>query len=394
MRKIPFNKPYVAAGSENYLCQAVANMHFSGDGPFTKKCHALLEQVLGVPKVLLTTSCTHALEMAALLLDIKPDDEVIVPSFTFVSTINAFVLRGAKPVFIDIRPDTLNLDEKQLERLITKKTKAIVPVHYGGISCEMDTILKIASGYGVPVVEDNAHGLFGLYKGRYLGTLGSLATQSFHETKNFSCGEGGALLINEPKFAERAEIIREKGTNRNRFFRGMVDKYTWVDVGSSFLPSDILAALLYAQIEQHEQIQCKRKLIWNLYFSRLSGWAKENQIDLPHVPEDCTPAYHLFYLLMPSLEARTKFIAILKAQQITSVFHYLPLHLSEMGLKFGGNIGDCPITESYSDRLVRLPFYNDLTFEDQMKVVDACFSVSFSDLHHKHVRPIWKKYVA
>ena len=394
MRKIPFNKPYVAAGSENYLCQAVANMHFSGDGPFTKKCHALLEQVLGVPKVLLTTSCTHALEMAALLLDIKPDDEVIVPSFTFVSTINAFVLRGAKPVFIDIRPDTLNLDEKQLERLITKKTKAIVPVHYGGISCEMDTILKIASGYGVPVVEDNAHGLFGLYKGRYLGTLGSLATQSFHETKNFSCGEGGALLINEPKFAERAEIIREKGTNRNRFFRGMVDKYTWVDVGSSFLPSDILAALLYAQIEQHEQIQCKRKLIWNLYFSRLSGWANENQIDLPHVPEDCTPAYHLFYLLMPSLEARTKFIAILKAQQITSVFHYLPLHLSEMGLKFGGASGDCPVTESYSDRLVRLPFYNDLTFEDQMKVVDACLSINFSDLHHKHVRPIWKKYVA
>jgi dTDP-4-amino-4,6-dideoxygalactose transaminase len=394
MRKIPFNKPYVAAGSENYLCQAVANMHFSGDGPFTKKCHALLEQVLGVPKVLLTTSCTHALEMAALLLDIKPDDEVIVPSFTFVSTINAFVLRGAKPVFIDIRPDTLNLDEKQLERLITKKTKAIVPVHYGGISCEMDTILKIASGYGVPVVEDNAHGLFGLYKGRYLGTLGSLATQSFHETKNFSCGEGGALLINEPKFAERAEIIREKGTNRNRFFRGMVDKYTWVDVGSSFLPSDILAALLYAQIEQHEQIQEKRKSIWNLYLTRLADWAKENQIDLPHVPEDCTPAYHLFYLLMPSLEARTKFIAILKAQQITSVFHYLPLHLSEMGLKFGGADGNCPVTESYSDRLVRLPFYNDLTFEDQMKVVDACLSISFSDLHHKHVRPIWKKYVA
>ena len=388
MRKIPFNKPYVAAGSENYLCQAVANMHFSGDGPFTKKCHALLEQVLGVPKVLLTTSCTHALEMAALLLDIKPYDEVIVPSFTFVSTINAFVLRGAKPVFIDIRPDTLNLDEKQLERLITKKTKAIVPVHYGGISCEMDTILKIASGYGVPVVEDNAHGLFGLYKGRYLGTLGSLAKQSFHETKNFSCGEGGALLINEPKFAERAEIIREKGTNRNRFFRGMVDKYTWVDVGSSFLPSDILAALLYAQIEQHEQIQQKRKLIWNLYFSRLSDWAKENQIGLPHVPENCTPAYHLFYLLMPSLEARTKFIAILKAQQITSVFHYLPLHLSEMGLKFGGNIGDCPITESYSDRLVRLPFYNDLSNSDQIKIINCIVNTVFnikSDQSFKHI---------
>ncbi len=394
MIKIPFNKPYVVPGSENYLCQAVANMHLSGDGPFTKKCHALLEQVLGVPKVLLTTSCTHALEMAALLLDIKPGDEVIVPSFTFVSTINAFVLRGAKPVFIDILPDTLNLDETQLERLITKKTKAIVPVHYGGISCEMDTILKIAAGYGVPVVEDNAHGLFGLYKGRYLGTLGSLATQSFHETKNFSCGEGGALLINEPKFAERAEIIREKGTNRNRFFRGMVDKYTWVDVGSSFLPSDILAALLYAQIEQHEQIQEKRKSIWNLYFSRLADWAKENQIDLPHVPEDCTPAYHLFYLLMPNLEARTKFIAILKAQQITSVFHYLPLHLSEMGSKFGGKIGDCPITESYSDRLVRLPFYNDLSLEDQLKVIDACLSITFSEFHHKNVKPINKKYAA
>ncbi len=377
MIKIPFNKPYVVPGSENYLCQAVSNMHLSGDGPFTKKCHALLEQVLGVPKVLLTTSCTHALEMAALLLDIKPGDEVIVPSFTFVSTINAFVLRGAKPVFIDIRPDTLNFDETQLERLITKKTKAIVPVHYGGISCEMDTILKIAAGYGVPVVEDNAHGLFGLYKGRFLGTLGSLATQSFHETKNFSCGEGGALLINEPKFAERAEIIREKGTNRNRFFRGMVDKYTWVDVGSSFLPSDILAALLYAQIEQHEQIQEKRKSIWNLYFSRLADWAKENQIGLPHVPENCTPAYHLFYLLMPNLEARTKFIAILKAQQITSVFHYLPLHLSEMGSKFGGKIGDCPITESYSDRLVRLPFYNDLSNNDQIKIINCIANTVF-----------------
>jgi dTDP-4-amino-4,6-dideoxygalactose transaminase len=238
------------------------------------------------------------------------------------------------------------------------------------------------------VVEDNAHGLFGLYKGRYLGTLGSLATQSFHETKNFSCGEGGALLINEPKFAERAEIIREKGTNRNRFFRGMVDKYTWVDVGSSFLPSDILAALLYAQIEQHEKIQEKRKSIWNMYFSLLSDWAKENQIGLPHVPENCTPAYHLFYLLMPNLEARTKFIAILKAQQITSVFHYLPLHLSEMGSKFGGKIGDCPITESYSDRLVRLPFYNDLSNSDQIKIINCIVNTVFdirSDQTLKHI---------
>lgn len=383
MKKIPFNKPYLVSGSENYLCKAVSNMHLSGDGPFTKKCHALLEQVLGVPKTLLTTSCTHALEMAALLLDIKPGDEVIVPSFTFVSTINAFVLRGAKPIFIDIRPDTLNMDEKLLGKLITKKTRAILPVHYGGISCEMDSILKIAADFNVPVVEDNAHGLFGLYKGRYLGTLGALATQSFHETKNYSCGEGGALLINEPKYAERAEIIREKGTNRNRFFRGMVDKYTWVDLGSSYLPSDILAALLYAQIEQHEQIQAKRKAIWNLYLSRLTEWANENGIGLPNVPDDCTPAYHLFYLLMPSLEARTKFIAILKAQQITTVFHYLPLHLSEMGLKFGGKVGDCPVTESCSDRLVRLPFYNDLSISDQGKIINLILNIRFDSKKRK-----------
>lgn len=380
MNLIPFNKPYVVPGSENYLCNAVANMHLSGDGPFTKKCHALLERILGVPKTLLTTSCTHALEMAALLLNIRPGDEVIVPSFTFVSTINAFVLRGAHPVFIDIRPDTLNMDENLLERLITKKTKAIVPVHYGGIACEMDSILEIGNKFNVPVVEDNAHGLFGLYKGRHLGTLGCLATQSFHETKNFSCGEGGALLINNSDYAERAEIIREKGTNRNRFFRGMVDKYTWVDLGSSFLPSDILAALLYAQLEQHELIQSRRKSIWDKYISGLNNWAKENDIGTPNVPPDCTPAYHLFYLIMPSLTARTKFIAMLKAQKIHSVFHYLPLHLSEMGSKFGGKIGDCPITESVSDRLVRLPFYNDLLESDQDRVINSCKSIQIKNL--------------
>jgi dTDP-4-amino-4,6-dideoxygalactose transaminase len=377
MKKIPFNKPYIDLNSNNYICKAISNMHLSGDGQFTKKCQYLLEQVLGVSKVLLTTSCTHALEMAALLLDIKPDDEVIVPSFTFVSTVNAFVLRGAKPIFIDIRSDTLNMDETHLERLITKKTKAIVPVHYGGISCEMDTILKIASEHGVPVVEDNAHGLFGLYKGRYLGTLGSLAAQSFHETKNFSCGEGGAILINDQNLNERAEIIREKGTNRKKFFQGMIDKYTWVDIGSSFLPSDILAAILYAQIEKHKQIQKKRKLIWDLYFLRLFDWAKENKIGLPHVPEGCVPSYHLFYLLMPSLETRTKFIAILKTQKIYSVFHYLPLHLSEMGLKFGGKVGDCPITELYNERLVRLPFYNDFLNEDQIRVINCIVNIKF-----------------
>ena len=380
MNKIPFNKPYVVPGSESYLYQAVANMHLSGDGPFTKRCHALLEQVLGVPKVLLATSCTHALEMAAILLDIQQGDEVIVPSFTFVSTINAFVLRGAKPVFVDIRPDTLNLDERLLESSITPRTKAIIPVHYGGISCEMSVILEIGRRFGIPVIEDNAHGLFGLYKGRHLGTFGCLATQSFHETKNFNCGEGGALLINDHKFAERAEIIREKGTNRNRFFRGMVDKYTWVDIGSSFLPSDILAALLLAQLEKYQEIQEKRKKIWNRYHADLKDWAEENQVGLPHVPSDCTPAYHLYYMLLPSLGARTKFMAILKAQGIHTVFHYLPLHLSEMGKKFGGKTGDCPITENCSDRLVRLPFFNDLSEHDQGKVIQACRSINIADL--------------
>lgn len=380
MTQIPFNKPYVVPGSESYLCKAVANMHLSGDGPFTKKCHALLERKFGVPKVLLTTSCTHALEMAALLLDIQPGDEVIVPSFTFVSTVNAFVLRGAKPVFVDVRADTLNMDEKLLETLITPKTKAIIPVHYGGVSCEMDSILEIAAVHKVPVVEDNAHGLFGLYKGRHLGTLGCLATQSFHETKNFSCGEGGALLINQPNYSERAEILREKGTNRNRFFRGMVDKYTWVDVGSSFLPSDILAALLLAQLEQADTIQSRRKEIWNRYQTELSGWARENGVGVPQVPAHCTPAYHLYYLMMPSIEARTKFIAMLKAQGIHSVFHYLPLHLSEMGLKFGGKPGDCPVTEICSDRLVRLPFFNDLTEAEQGRVINACLAIGIKGI--------------
>lgn len=371
MSFIPFNKPYLVPGSEGFLRQAVANMHLSGDGPFTKQCHAFFERVLGVPKALLTTSCTHALEMAALLLNIQPGDEVIVPSFTFVSTVNAFVLRGAKPVFIDVRPDTLNLNEKLLEGLISEKTRAIVPVHYGGIACEMDTILAIAEKHAIPVVEDNAHGMFGQYKGRHLGTLGCLAAQSFHETKNFSCGEGGALLINQPRFAERAEIVREKGTNRNRFFRGMVDKYTWVDLGSSFLPSDILAALLLAQLEQFESIQSRRKAIWLTYQAGLADWAQDLGIGLSQVPTDCTPAWHLFHLLLPSLSGRSKFMAILKGQGIHTVFHYLPLHLSEMGVKFGGRPGQCPVTESCSDRLVRLPFYHELSGAEQERIILA-----------------------
>ena len=369
MLQIPFNRPFTAGKEFEYIQQAIQNMDLSGDGAITKKCHALLEQILEVPKVLLTTSCTHALEMAALLLDIKPGDEVIVPSFTFVSTINAFMLRGACPVFIDIRPDTLNLDETKLEQLITPRTKAIVPVHYAGVGCEMDTILEVAGRYGIAVVEDNAHGLFAKYKGKYLGTFGCLATQSFHETKNFTCGEGGALLINDPKYIERAEIIREKGTNRSRFYRGQVDKYTWVDVGSSYLPSGILAAFLYAQLEAREEIQAKRRQVWEYYYSHLQDWASKHGIRLPVVPAHCEQAYHMFYVLMPSLEKRQALIDHLKERNIFSVFHYLPLHLSQMGQLFGGKEGDCLVTEQVSDRLLRLPFYNDLTEADQARVV-------------------------
>ena len=368
---IPFNKHALVGNEVEYLHQALRGAHISGDGPFTRRCHALLEEVLGVPKALLTSSCTHALEMAALLLDIQPGDEVIVPSFTFVSTVNAFVLRGARPVFSDIRADSLNLDETRLEALLSPRTRAILPVHYAGVGCEMDSILEIANRHGVAVVEDNAHGLFGRYKGQYLGTFGCMATQSFHETKNFTCGEGGALLINDPQYIERAEIIREKGTNRSRFFRGQVDKYTWVDLGSSYLPSDLLAAILYAQLEQRQAVQTRRQQIWETYHQNLQAWAAEGGIRLPIIPPHCQQAYHMFYLLMPSLVARQALIAHLKCRGILSVFHYLPLHLSEMGRKFGGRPGDCPVTEDLSDRLLRLPFYYDLYPDDLEKVMDA-----------------------
>ncbi len=368
---IPFNKACFEGNEQVYMAQAVANGHISGDGPYTKRAHTLLEEALAVRKALLTTSCTHALEMAALLLDIQPGDEVIVPSFTFVSTINAFVLRGAWPVFVDIRPDTLNLDERQLERLITPRTRAILPVHYAGVGCEMDAIIAIANRHGIAVVEDNAHGLFGRYKGKYLGTFGSMATQSFHETKNFTCGEGGALLINDPRYVERAEIIREKGTNRSRFFRGQVDKYTWVDVGSSYLASDLLAAFLYAQLEARDKIQAKRQRVWERYNTHLMEWATEHNVRLPIIPPHCEQSYHMFYLLMPSLEARSALIALLKAHGILSVFHYLPLNTSDMGQRFDGKPGDCPVTEQVSDRLLRLPFYNDLTEQEQEHVIEV-----------------------
>jgi dTDP-4-amino-4,6-dideoxygalactose transaminase len=371
VESIPFNRPFATGQEYGYIQEAIARGHISGDGYFTKKCHAWLEKRVGCHKALLTTSCTHALEMAAILLEIQPDDEVIVPSFTFVTTVNAFVLRGATPVFIDVRPDTLNLDEAQLERLITPRTKAIALVHYAGVGCEMDVIMAIAKRHQVAVVEDNAHGLLGRYRGQYLGTFGCMATQSFHETKNFTCGEGGALLINDPQYVERAEIIREKGTNRSRFFRGQVDKYTWVDIGSSYLPSDMLAAYLYAQFEAEEEIQAGRRRIWEYYHNNLSGWAQSCGAQLPIVPTHCEQPYHMFYVLMPSLEQRQRLIAHLKEQNIHSVFHYLPLHLSDMGKSFGGKPGDCPVTEDVSDRLVRLPFYMELAGEQQEHVAAA-----------------------
>jgi dTDP-4-amino-4,6-dideoxygalactose transaminase len=374
---IDFNKPELTGNEFRYIQQAIENRHISGDGEFTRKCHVLLEAQLGVPKVLLTTSCTHALEMAALLIEISPGDEVILPSFTFVSTANAFVLRGARPVFCDVRPDTLNLDERQLDSLITPRTRAIVAVHYAGVGCEMDAILAASQAHSVPVVEDNAHGLFGKYKGQNLGAFGTLATQSFHETKNITCGEGGALLINDPEYIERAEILREKGTNRSRFFRGQIDKYTWVDLGSSYLPSDILAAFLYAQLEMRQNIQTRRQRIWQYYFNALQNWAASNPVQLPNVPAHCEQAYHMFYLLMPDLENRQAMIAHLKQQGILSVFHYLPLHLSDMGRRFGGKPGDCPVTERVSDQLLRLPFYNTLSQAEQDQVIDAILSYKF-----------------
>ncbi len=368
---IPFNRPYLAGREKEYILRAVANGHISGDGEFTRACNEYLARSLDVPAAFLTTSCTHALEMAAILLDVRPGDEVIVPSFTFVSTANAFVLRGARPVFADIRPDTLNLDESRLERLFTARTRAVVPVHYAGVGCEMDTILKISHEHGVPVVEDNAHGLFGRYRGKYLGTFGCLAAQSFHETKNFSCGEGGALLINDARYIERAEIIREKGTQRARFFRGEVDRYTWIDVGSSYLPSDILAAFLLAQLEARETIQERRKRIWEFYAEELRGWAANHAVRMPVIPPDREQPFHMFYLILPSRSARQKLIAHLKERGILAVFHYLPLHLSEMGKKFGGKPEDCPMAENVADRLLRLPFFNDISREEQGRVVQA-----------------------
>jgi len=369
--RIPFNKPSFAGDERRFIAEAIERGHISGDGHFTKRCQAVLEEAVGTPKAFLTTNCTHALEMSSLLLDCGPGDEVIVPSFAFVTTVGAFVLRGAKPVFVDVRPDTLNLDERLVADAITERTKAIVPIHYAGVGCEMDELCRMAGERGVPIVEDNAHGLFGKYKGKNLGTFGALATQSFHETKNFTCGEGGALLVNDEALIERAEIIREKGTNRSRFLRGRVDKYTWVDVGSSYLPSDLLAAFLYAQLQARVRIQDDRRRIFEAYADGLADWASAGGVQLPTVPEHCEQAYHMFYLLLPSEEARLGLIKHLESRGILAVFHYLPLHLSVMGKRYGGKEGDCPVTEDASARLLRLPFFNHLTESEQAEVIAA-----------------------
>ena len=364
-------KPGCVGNEQAYMNEAIRLGQLCGDGTFTKKCSDLLKADLQAKSVLLTTSCTHALEMAALLLNIKPGDEVIVPSFTFVSTVNAFVLRGAKPVFADIRSDTKNIDEALLPGLITDKTRAIVVVHYAGVGCEMDAITALAKKRGSAVIEDNAHGIFGHYKGRPLGSFGEFSTLSFHQTKNIQCGEGGALVINDPQFIERAEILREKGTDRTKFFRGQIDKYSWVDIGSSYLIADLLAAYLYAQLEEREAIQRRRRTIWDQYNARLADWAVANDIELPSVPVHCEQAYHMFYIMLPSLSARQRLIEHLEAHNIGSVFHYVPLHTSTMGTKFGYRSGDCPKTESVSDRLLRLPIYESLTPAEQDRVVEA-----------------------
>ena len=372
--RVPFNRPVLTGSELEYMQAAVDNLHISGDGVFTKKVHALLESLTGAPKALLTTSCTHALEMTALLLDVGPGDEVILPSFTFVSTANAFALRGATPLFVDIRRDTLNIDPALVEARITDRTRAIVVVHYAGVGCDMDAIMNTAARHNLPVIEDNAHGLLGGYRQKPLGSFGLMATLSFHETKNFTCGEGGALLLNDSRLIERAEILREKGTDRSRFFRGQIDKYGWIDVGSSYLPSDLLAGFLLAQLESRDRIQAHRRRVWETYYSGLDAWASVSGVSLPHVPADCQQAYHLFYLVMPSVDSRQRLIRHLRERDVHAVFHYQPLHLSPMGQRLGGRRGDCPVTERMGDCLLSLPVYNDLSETGQHRVIDGVVS--------------------
>lgn len=373
---IPFNRPPIARTTLHKVGQAFQRHHISGNGRFGQDCEKVLARLLGAPRVLLTTSCTHALEMSALLLRLKAGDEVIVPAFTFVSTANAYALRGAKPVFADIRPDTLNLDETRLAAAITPRTRAIVVVHYAGVGCEMDAISALARRHRLPVIEDNAHGLFGRYRGRPLGSLGDLATLSFHETKNITCGEGGALVLNRERLAGLAEIIREKGTDRSRFLQGLVDKYTWQSLGSSYVISDLLAAALLAQLEERRRIQRQRQALWTRYHRELRTWAQAAGVRQPVVPPHCTQAYHMYYLLLPTARARRGFAEHLKKRRIQAVFHYVPLHCSPMGRHFGGRQGQCPVTEAVSESLIRLPFYTDMTAAEQSRVLEAAAGFS------------------
>ena len=365
---IPFNKPYMTGRELWYIAQAHTNGHLAGDGMFTKKCHAWLEARTGAHKTLLTHSCTASLDMAAMLADIQPGDEVIMPSYTFVSTANAFVLRGGVPVFVDIRPDTLNIDETLIEAAITPRTKAIVPVHYAGVACEMDAIMDIAQRHKLLVIEDAAQAVMSAYKGRSLGTIGHLGAYSFHETKNIISGEGGALLVNDDRFAERAEIIREKGTNRSQFFRGQIDKYTWVDIGSSYLPGEVIAAFLWAQMEEAQSITQKRLDIWHRYHEALAPLEAAGKLRRPIIPEGCQHNAHMYYILLESLAKRTEVIAQLKEQGVNAVFHYVPLHSSPAGRKYGRVNGEMTHTDDLADRLLRLPLWVGLTEEQQDRV--------------------------
>ena len=374
---IPFNKPYMTGKELLHIAEAHRNMMLAGDGPFTERCHGWLENRTGSKKALLTHSCTAALEMAAILADIQPGDEVIMPSYTFVSTANAFVLRGGVPVFVDIRTDTLNIDETLIEAAITPRTRAIVPVHYAGVACEMDRIMEIAEQHGLLVIEDAAQGIMSTYKGRALGSIGHLGAYSFHETKNIISGEGGALLINDVRLVDRAEIIREKGTNRGQFFRGQVDKYTWVDVGSSYLPGELIAAFLWAQMEEAEAITSRRLAIWDFYHQALLPLEMDGKLQRPIVPECCQHNAHMYYVILPNLDARTRMIEHLKRAKISAVFHYVPLHDSAFGRTCGKSVGDMRTTCIAGDRLLRLPMWLGLE-TGQQKIVDALSAFNFN----------------
>ncbi|KXB07884.1 TDP-4-oxo-6-deoxy-D-glucose aminotransferase [candidate division MSBL1 archaeon SCGC-AAA385D11] len=368
--KIPLNNPYLTGNELKYMKKSMESGELVGGGEYTHKCEDLLEREFGAKKVLLTSSCTHALEMASLLVGLGSGDEVIVPSYTFVSTVNAFVLQGAEPVFVDMREDTLNMDESKVEEKISKNTKAIFPMHYSGVACAMDEIIDIADRHGLRVVEDAAQGVNAKYRDEYLGTIGDLGTYSFHGTKNYTCGEGGALVINEDGFIERAEIVREKGTNRSKFLRGEIDKYTWVDIGSSYLASELTAAFLYAQLEELEKIKKKREKTFGFYHDNLKDLEEEGKLRRPVVPEDCEVNYYSYFVLLPSEKKRNSVMEKLKNSGIQATFHYIPLHTSPMGAKFGYKKGDLPTTEKVSNRLLRLPFYTEIEKEKQKKVIE------------------------